>query len=89
MDTKVPSTYLVDPRKNNGNSGELFTVEANDIGAAATIAARRILGGKFSGLVYRQTGDAGGSGMFQAYNHLAGTNRTETTVGHPFHVMEY
>ncbi|HBO5725411.1 hypothetical protein F8135_30085 [Pseudomonas aeruginosa] len=82
------NTYLIDPRKNNDNSGERFTVDAADITAAAKSAAQQILGEKFEGLVYRETGEPNGSGMFQAYHHLHGTNRTETSVGYPFHVME-
>ncbi|MGI0451534.1 hypothetical protein [Pseudomonas aeruginosa] len=51
------NTYLIDPRKNNDNSGERFTVDAVDITAAAKSAAQQILGEEFEGLVYRRRGE--------------------------------
>lgn len=78
------NSYLIDPRKNGGDQ---FTIDADDIGEAAGLAAKEIL--KKSHLqIHRQTGDAEGSGMFAAYEQARTSEYMLNSYGCPFHVME-
>jgi hypothetical protein len=84
------NTYLIDPR---ANGGDQFTVEANDIGEAAQIAARRIhpkIASQFGRWYFaqRETGDPEGSGLFKTWKHMRGDVGLQSDYGGPFHVME-
>ena len=81
------NTYLIDPRNNNGNSGETFYVEAADYGEAAKKAAEIIFDGS-RGHTQRDTGDRDGSGMFSLWEHDRTPEFRMSRIGHAFHVLE-
>lgn len=71
-----------------------FLIEAEDHGAAARLAARKIYpalapqirsGGYF---VQRETGSPSGSGLFALWRTLRGAGGLQSSYGRTFHVME-
>lgn len=78
------ATFKIDPRSNKKAGGELeiFTIEADNHGLAAQIAANTIFKSK-NLVALRQTGDANGSGMFQAYEKMGSMLNSR---GNMFHV---
>ncbi|WP_368177984.1 hypothetical protein [Aeromonas sp. R7-1] len=80
--------FQIDPRSNKKNGQEItmFYVDADDHQDAASKAAKKMFGGKVFGK--RNSGDANGSGMFQAYYHMGSNPSQSNSCGSLFHVME-
>lgn len=80
--------FQIDPRSNKKNGQEIpmFYVDADDHQDAANKASKKMFGGTVFGK--RGSGDANGSGMFQAYYHMSGSQPQSNSCGSPFHVME-